>query len=737
MRERLSRGVGCCLVVVALGACQGGAPAPPSPGARPDPAPAAQASAPVADPSLPMAPREFTPSLGHARAGEQLNADLLVEIQVCGQADCHPTVSSQWRDSMHRWSSFHNPFYRGVVEQFAVDNGREASRFCGGCHDPALQYSGAMLEEVKPDDRKAHAGITCTTCHGVAEATIQGNTSVALTTAPIPLPQPGDMDSLRAHIKRVGQTALRTDALCASCHIGFMNQASGHPVVVNGVNDFGPWRSSSYAGSSASRIDEGVEEQRCVDCHMPLVQGERKTVRSHRFPGGHTTMAAAIKSPEQMEALETLMKRAARVDVLPVGAGPGRPVAAPEAVAPVAGEPVTLDVIVINEGTGHRFPGGAQDLRDTWVEVEVRDAQGVVLAKAGDMDAVAGDVHEHTHRLRLEMVDVKGEAVEHHQAARFRSKAWDTLVPPRGARVVRFSWTPEATPKASQLPLQVEARVMHRRLPEGFVKARCEESRTPRGKAFLDTTQRLHGVRPDPCVKQPVVQLASWVTPLGAGAQLADAQPWWRRLYYRGLGLEEVLQEQLAEPQVALEGALAALGEGGAPRDRARVILELGRVRGRQGRTDEAEALFKQAEALVGPHAAVAVARGEANARVWRWKEAAAAWRQATELAPNDEQTWRGLAQALGSLSDPSGAYEAARQGLALEPRDPFLLRSQMLALRKLGPDDPRYEAAHKAFVDYERDAQANAIQSTCADQSQDCWLERLPIHEHKLVKPK
>ncbi len=740
-KQQVRRWLGAAVgAVLALAACQGGEPPQPkevtagSAGGAPPASAAAPMSAALTDPLLPQAPQEFSPSLGHPRAGETINADFLVEIEVCGQADCHPTVASQWKDSMHRWSSFHNPFYRNVVETFAQDNGRQASRFCGGCHDPALQYSGAMLSEVRPDDRRAHAGITCTTCHGVAEATIQGNTSVAITTEPIPFPVPGDMDSLRAHMKRVGQPALRTDALCASCHVGFMNKASGHEVLVNGVNDFGPWRASAYAGSNASRIDDPVEPQRCVDCHMPTVQGERKSIRSHRFPGGHTTMAAAIDSPDQLDALTALLKRGARVDVLPLDASDARPTLRPDQVRPTPGQPLAFDVVVINEGTGHRFPGGAQDLRDTWVEVHVRDAQGRLLASAGE--GQGEEAHEKAHRLRIEMVDLEGKAVEHHRAAHFRSKAWDTAVPTRGARVARYTWTPAAALQPDQLPLQIQARVMHRRLPEGFAQARCEESKTPRGKAFLDNTQRLTGVRPNPCVEQPVVELAAWTTPVGPGAALSDAQPWWRRLYYRGLGLEDVLQERLQEPQRALEDAQQALASagGGEPRDRARILLELGRVRGRQGRTDDAEALFKQAEALVGPHPAIALARGESTARVWRWKESAAAYRQAADLAPNDERTWRGLAQALGSLGDAEASYEAAQRGLALEPRDPFLLRSQLLAAKRLDPKDPRVKLAHDAFLANERDPQANAIQIACADQSAECWLERLPVHEHALV---
>src|SRR5271154_2226585 len=102
-------------------------------------------------PSPPLAPAQ-------TELAGTLTGDTVTETESC--AGCHADAAAQWRSSAHAFGSFNNPVYRVVVDRFRANVGRDASRFCGGCHDVALLVDGAMSKDVAPTDSRGHGGIT-------------------------------------------------------------------------------------------------------------------------------------------------------------------------------------------------------------------------------------------------------------------------------------------------------------------------------------------------------------------------------------------------------------------------------------------------------------------------------------------------------------------------------------------------------------------------------------------------
>ena len=231
---------------------------------------------------------------------------------------------------------------------------------------------------------------------------------------------------------------------------------------------------------------------------------------------------------------------------------------------------------------------------------------------------------------------------------------------------------------------------------------------------------------------QPVTEIAAAQTYFGPGAEAklagVERAPRWRRLWEHGLALQHHLQEKLEETRATLTQAREALPEDAPVWARAAITYELGRVAGRQGRTDDAMVLFDEVDRLMPDHPAVARARGDALAAVWRWEKAAVAYEAVTRAAPNDSRGWRGLAQSLGSLGRRTESLAAAQSGLALEPRDPHLLRSQSLAYAKLAPGTPAAEKARKSWLEHRRDEEAPSIQGKCKDPTSECQKERVPV---------
>lgn len=683
----------------------------------------------VDGPMLPDPGGRFSPSL--ARLVEQEpHMAALTEVDKC--AECHADIVAQWRDSMHAFASFNNPLYRAAFDDFQGDEDTknpEKVRFCGGCHDPTLLFDDSITKTVSPSEPRAHLGVTCGVCHGVKKATYDGNASYELTSAPIPIPEKDDPESLEKHIKRVVTYPVEDDELCASCHRGFLTQATGHDVFIQGIDEHKPWRRSGYSQNPVTRLDEKVEAADCTDCHMPQTD---KGTASHRFPGGHTAFAKMIGSEAQLQANQRLLENAATLDIAAVGTGENDLPSKPDAFAIGAGERLWFDVVVRNTGTGHNFPGGVKDLRDTWLEVRMTRADGKPIAHAGVEHAKTGD-DPTAHRLRVLLLDEEGEGEESHAVAHFRTPVYNHTITPRNAALVRYAFTLPDDLDADSFPLEIHVKLRHRRLTEAFAEASCKAAKTERGQAFVAATKEQLGVAPDPCVDQPVFDMETAnATVRTDGFELPD-KPAWKRWFERGLALQASLSERLFEAHDSFDRALAAIGEHGDDHHRAMALVGKAQVFARQGSQQKAIELFDRAEELVGEHPAIFFGRGKAYARVWRFDKAVSEFEKASKLV-DDDRVWRKLAQGQGSLSRAAASIIAARNGLTLEPRDPDLLRSQMLALQSLEVPSEWVDRALDAFDNFKRDEDAHLIQAKCADRSEICRNERIQVHAHELV---
>jgi Flp pilus assembly protein TadD len=666
-----------------------------------------------------------------------LTGDTITETESC--AGCHADAAEQWRSSVHAVSSFNDPVYRVAVDRFRTEVGRDSSRFCAGCHDVALLVDGAMSRDVAPTDPRGHGGVTCRVCHGVESTRPDGNGSYVLASSPIPIPRDGDEDSLAAHKARMAMAPLRTPQMCGSCHRSFLAPETGNPSHLVGQDELGAWERSAYAGSMASRLDEPIDSAECRTCHMPLEaapQGDAAAkngrIRSHRFAGANTWLAAMRGDEAQLAAVRAMLKGAASIDVAVAVAADGTRTLPADGAPVRPGQPLLLDVVVRNERTGHRFPGGVLDAQDTWVELEVRDARGKRLGEAGEAQESTGD-DPTAHRLRAVQADEHGVPLLLRETQRFRAPVYNHTIAPRDSEVVRFRLDVPASLEARQLPLRVTARLRHRSRNLELARAACADAKTPRGAAFAREVARRAGAPMDACAAEPVTEVAATELWLGEGGRPQQGpMPAWRRLYDHGLGMLHALQEDVDSARPSLERALELLPPG-ADRERAMVLGALAEVAIREGRTDEALQRLDGAEALAPGHPAIAHARGEALGNVWRWKEATGPLREAATASPLDDTVWSHLAVAWGSADEPRAALEAATHGLTLSPRDADMLRVQALALERLGAPAEEVARARDAFARWRPPDDAPAIKNSCSSQFPWCALERLPVHVHPM----
>ncbi|MEM6994127.1 MAG: multiheme c-type cytochrome [Myxococcota bacterium] len=661
----------------------------------------------------------LAPAATRTDGGERLGLNPLQDVETC--ETCHADITRQWRSSAHAASSFSNPVYRLSVDRFRERNGNPASRQCAGCHDPALLVEDAMDSAVQPSDPRAHAGVGCRTCHSVTHATPEGNGSYALTTSAIPLPEPDRPSTLRAHRSRVASPALRTAELCGACHRSFLGPATGHAAFLAGTDDLGPWRQSAFAGNGL-RLDDDVQHADCGDCHMPReaaasdLAAKNGKVASHRFLGGHTWLASMAGDQEQLARTQSFLEGVVSIDVAATRRSGDSAFVSPEDTVTAAGETLELDVVLRNLSVAHQFPGGTRDAQAAWVDVQVVDGRGQV---------VAATTREDAHELRAFVADAHGTVLDAREVEAFHTVVVDHTIAPRDAVVVRHAWSvPTTLPRG---PFEVRARLMHQSRSATLRDLTCAQAASERSQAFARAAT---GATLDPCAPQPATEIASVAVVLGQ-AREGGARPAWRRSYEHGLGLLHDVQEHAADARARLELARQQLGGSGGARQAAMIAGALAEVALRQGRFEEAEALAAQVRRAAPLHPAAAVLIGRAGAGAWRWRQAADSLQIASELAPGNARLWAELAVALNSTGDADAALDATARGLSLQPRGSSLLRSQALATT-----GDRHTVAAEIYDRNRPSDDAPHVRSRCATEAR-CARERVPLHLHRLQAPR
>src|SRR5258706_484537 len=78
----------------------------------------------------------FFPSSAQVYGGQKIPSKFFMESESCKR--CHEDIYKQWYSSAHHFSSFNNQWYRKSIEYMQNVVGTKPSKWCGGCHDPAV-----------------------------------------------------------------------------------------------------------------------------------------------------------------------------------------------------------------------------------------------------------------------------------------------------------------------------------------------------------------------------------------------------------------------------------------------------------------------------------------------------------------------------------------------------------------------------------------------------------------------
>ncbi len=273
----------------------------------------------------------FFPSSAQVYGGEKIPSKFFMESESCKR--CHADIYNQWNSSAHHFSSFNNQWYRKAIEYMQDTVGTKPSKWCGGCHDPAVLYAGKMDTPIKQivHTPEAQAGLGCMMCHSIADVKStmgQGDFyleypklhELAASKNPVVRtmhdfliklnPEPHRRVFLKPFMKQ------QTAEFCSSCHKVHLDVPVNHYRWLRGFNEFDNWQASGVSGQGARSFYYPAKPQQCADCHMPLENSNdfgnvAGKVHSHRFPGANTALPTANEDAAQLKATEDFLTNGA------------------------------------------------------------------------------------------------------------------------------------------------------------------------------------------------------------------------------------------------------------------------------------------------------------------------------------------------------------------------------------------------------------------------------------------
>lgn len=374
-----------------------------------------------------------------------------------------------WRGSLMA-SAGRDPVFRAAMAIATQDN-PNAPDFCVRCHSPVAWMRGRSERPEydatvgDPTDRTQFAaddplrqpsddldGVACMVCHRAQDPTDANlfNARLVLNDGMIegerrlgpysyaPTDDPGHPTGTSAF--------LDTGRLCGQCHDITNPLLMGHRAESTGLVDttrffaiertFSEWNASAFPGRG----------QDCQHCHMPEVDHDVQVATFGSFPttlrphvDRHYLMGAAAwqlraiadtipdADPGVMSHLtdnatriETFMRSSATVEIR---------------ASALAGSSATATIRVTNQ-TGHKLPTGYPEGRRMWLEVDVTDDAGHVVAGSARYDATTGmltmDPQARVYEARMGQANPDGSVTQGFHFVLADTIIEDTRIPPEG-----------------------------------------------------------------------------------------------------------------------------------------------------------------------------------------------------------------------------------------------------------------------------------------------------------------
>ena len=439
--------------------------------------------------------------------------EALIGAETCNR--CHQDIVAQWAASAHRFASFNNPFYEATVQDMrsnAVEPnawveahirhypetknqiGKIKSKWCSGCHDPALMLAGKMDREIDRSWLESQAGLTCLACHAIDQIhdqTGNANYNIADEQEDPYLYANAENNTLGAflhdaalkarpavHKRQMLKPFFRTSEFCATCHKVSLREPVNNYRWLRGQDEYDNWHDSGVSLNASRTFYLPPQKRVCQDCHMPLEEAVRGDVaakngfvRSHRFLAVNTALPFLRGDQETIKRIEDFLREEKlRVDIFALKSETmSQPVMDLDHNATLlrTGERIVVDVVVRNRGVGHTFPGGTNDSNEGWLEFSIRDEAGNILAMSGNIDE-NGHLDPMAHTFKALILDKNGNPIHKRNAQDIHVTVFANVIGPGTADIAHYEFTVPS--EFAGKILSVRARLLWRKFDRNYTE---------------------------------------------------------------------------------------------------------------------------------------------------------------------------------------------------------------------------------------------------------------------------
>src|SRR5258705_7377417 len=355
----------------------------------------------------PPPPKEaFSPSNARTEDGGLIPVDQFFSAKRC--IACHRDTHAAWSESLHR-NAAREPFYRESVDILLRTRGIEFTRHCESCHTPVALFSGALtrnaLRQQAPFTSLDDEGVTCTVCHSITGARLDGTGSFTIRRPALLVKEDGTpifgnftdeqiLADIPGHKRAVMRPLLRQPEFCATCHkVDAPAELNGYKHI-RGFSAYDEWQQSGASKEVVAPYYTAEQRIDCRGCHMPKIESlndraaKNGVIASHQWLGANTAAPLFYGQTKQVERIEEfLSSKVINADIFALkreSTGETfQELATGSQLTLTPGEEVTAEVVVANRKAAHSFGPEVRDLYEIWIAFEAVDDPCHVLMRSG------------------------------------------------------------------------------------------------------------------------------------------------------------------------------------------------------------------------------------------------------------------------------------------------------------------------------------------------------------------
>ncbi len=366
------------------------------------------------------------------------------------------------------------------------------TRHCESCHTPIALFAGLLTKtssrQEAPFTPLDDEGVTCTVCHSITEARLNGTGSFTIRRPALLAKEDGTpifgnftdeqiLADIPGHKRAVMRPLLRTPEFCATCHKVDAPPALNGYKHIRGFSAYDEWQQSGASHEVVSPYYQAEQRMDCRACHMPKIESlndraaKKGVIASHRWLGANTAAPLFYGQKKQVELTERFLRnQVINADIFTLKretTGEMTPELSTEnRLRLEPGEELTAEVVVANRKAAHSFAPEVRDLYEIWVAFEAVDDQGKVIFRSGFLQP--GDMlDESAHVYKAILLDELGRPITRHQIWLTNVVGYNNAIPAGRSDVVRFRFrVPHFN--AGNNALTLKAMVNYRRFTQEY-----------------------------------------------------------------------------------------------------------------------------------------------------------------------------------------------------------------------------------------------------------------------------